>query len=438
MGNVAVRSSELGKLYHIGGKQERYRTLRDTLSEALYAPFRLLHSKKRSSDVSVATQSKAETTIWALKDVSFEIGHGEVVGIIGRNGAGKSTLLKILSRITRPTEGHAEIHGRVASLLEVGTGFHPELTGRENVYLNGAILGMRKTEIDRKFDAIVAFSEIEKFIDTPIKHYSSGMHLRLAFAVAAHLEPEILIVDEVLAVGDASFQRKCLEKVQDISGEGRTVVLVSHNMTVVQRLCSKILLLDKGRVSGWGPSQQIIDSYLHSSMTQLGERIWEDTSQAPGNQVVRLRAVRAVDAHGTVAHEFKITEPFCIEVEFQVLAPDFKLDVGLEFNNEHGNMIFVTSDFQDETWHTQTRPVGIHRSRCHVPANLLSAGIISIHTAIVTNPHTRHAFDHDVITIRLVDDWQPGGTRGNYTREWPGGVVRPLMKWSFDFEPAGN
>src|SRR5256712_2800247 len=235
MSDIAIRVESLRKLYRIGARQERYYTLRDTLTEAVTRPFQKLSSFLSRNGA--GSRTPEASSIWALKDVSFEVKRGEVVGIIGRNGAGKSTLLKILSRITEPTKGRARIHGRVGVLLEVGTGFHPELTGRENIYLNGAILGMKKAEIDRKFDEIVAFAEVEQFIDTAVKHYSSGMYVRLAFAVAAHLEPEILLVDEVLAVGDAAFQKKCLGKIGDVARHGRTVLFVSHNLGAINRLC---------------------------------------------------------------------------------------------------------------------------------------------------------------------------------------------------------
>ena len=256
MNDIAIRAEKLGKQYHIG-KRERYRTLRDTLADTVTAPFRWMRKGKS------ANGDAAPDHIWALKDISFEIPRGEVVGIIGRNGAGKSTLLKVLSRITEPTEGRAEIHGRVGSLLEVGTGFHPELTGRENIFLNGAILGMHKAEIARKFDEIVAFAEIEKFIDTPVKHYSSGMYMRLAFAVAAHLDTDILIVDEVLAVGDAEFQKKCLGKMGDISKGGRTVLFVSHNLSAVRSLCGSGIVLAHGELSSYGPINQVIGDYTY-------------------------------------------------------------------------------------------------------------------------------------------------------------------------------
>ncbi|RLB81600.1 MAG: ABC transporter ATP-binding protein [Deltaproteobacteria bacterium] len=260
MSHVAIRIENLSKRYRIG-EREPYKALRDTLTNAMYAPFRAVSSRLKGRRSAVGAQVP-NNHIWALKDVSFEVKRGEVIGIIGRNGAGKTTLLKILSRITEPTSGYAEIHGRVGSLLEVGTGFHPELTGRENIYVNGAILGMKKAEINRKFDEIVAFAEIEKFLDTPVKRYSSGMYVRLAFAVAAHLEPEILLVDEVLAVGDATFQKKCLGKMGEVAKEGRTVLFVSHNMAAIKSLCSRCLLLNEGQIESSGTPESVIGVYL--------------------------------------------------------------------------------------------------------------------------------------------------------------------------------
>jgi len=263
MSDIAIRCEGLGKQYRIG-QRERYRALRDTVTDALSAPFRRLRSAFSGAN-GATPNGNGDNSFWALKDLSFEIKRGEVVGVIGRNGAGKSTLLKILSRITAPTEGEVEIRGRVGSLLEVGTGFHPELTGRENIFLNGAILGMRKAEIERKFDEIISFAEVEKFLDTPVKRYSSGMHVRLAFAVAAHLEPEILVVDEVLAVGDAAFQKKCLGKMGGVAKQGRTVLFVSHDMTAIQTLCTRAIFLHGGRVEGFGPTSDQIEAYLNNS-----------------------------------------------------------------------------------------------------------------------------------------------------------------------------
>jgi lipopolysaccharide transport system ATP-binding protein len=290
MGDVAVRIENLSKQYRIGGPQARYKTIRETLMDMVAAPARRLHRLGRPAP--------PEETIWALKDVSFEIERGEVVGIIGRNGAGKTTLLKILSRITEPTTGYAEIKGRVGSLLEVGTGFHPELTGRENIYLNGAILGMRRAEIDRKFDEIVAFSEIEKFLDTPVKRYSSGMYVRLAFSVAAHLEPEILLVDEVLAVGDAAFQKKCLGKMGDVASKGRTVLFVSHNMAAISALCPRSVLLEEGRLVYDHDTHEVIEQYLN-----LGEALYRiplaERQDRRGNGKITLTDVFFTDLQGT-------------------------------------------------------------------------------------------------------------------------------------------
>ena len=270
MSNIAIRAENLGKLYHLGRAQVRHNTLRDALADGLRAPLNWLRRDGKSS------RERLDQVIWALQQVSFDVKRGEAVGIIGRNGAGKSTLLKILSRITEPTEGHARVYGRVGSLLEVGTGFHPELTGRENIYLNGAILGMRRAEIARKFDEMVAFAEIERFLDTPVKRYSSGMYVRLAFAVAAHLEPEILVVDEVLAVGDLAFQKKCLGKMEDVAHGGRTVLFVSHNMNAVQRLCSSCMMLDRGQLVAYGNTPEVIVRYLSSSSGKVLPAAWID------------------------------------------------------------------------------------------------------------------------------------------------------------------
>ena len=262
MSDVVIKAEGLSKQYRIGERQN-YKALRDTLTNAMYSPFRMARSLFAASD----NDTKRETTIWALKDVSFEINQGEVVGVIGRNGAGKSTLLKILSRITEPTEGFVDLHGRVGSLLEVGTGFHPELTGRENIYLNGSIIGMKKREVDRKFNEIVTFAEIERFLDTPVKYYSSGMYMRLAFSVAAYLEPEILLVDEVLAVGDAAFQEKCLGKMGSVAKEGRTVLFVSHNMGAIRSLCQRCVLFEKGHLALSGGAGECVDRYLSKSIS---------------------------------------------------------------------------------------------------------------------------------------------------------------------------
>src|SRR5882724_3957671 len=285
MSNIAIRAENLSKLYKIGARRSRHDTLRDHIMHGVKSLFsRNGHPLPISSQPSKDRgQSPNSDYIWALKDVSFEIKKGEVVGFIGKNGAGKSTLLKILSRITEPTKGRAEVYGRVGSLLEVGTGFHPELTGRENIYLNGAILGMKRWEIEKKFDEIVAFSEIEKFIETPVKRYSSGMYVRLAFAVAAHLEPEILIVDEVLSVGDAAFRLKCIDKMQEIRERGHTILLVSHDMNAVTRMCGQVMLLETGKILASGLAHEVVPAYLENTRNLGAEKEWATVDTAPGN-----------------------------------------------------------------------------------------------------------------------------------------------------------
>jgi lipopolysaccharide transport system ATP-binding protein len=333
MSDIAIRVDGVSKLYRLG-TPERYRTLRDSVTDAIKAPFRRLRKAE--------TVSKEAETLWALKDVSFEVKHGEVVGIIGRNGAGKSTLLKILSRITEPTRGQAEIRGRVGSLLEVGTGFHPELTGRENIFLNGAILGMKKAEILRKFDEIVSFAEVEKFVDTPVKHYSSGMYVRLAFAVAAHMETENLIVDEVLAVGDTEFQKKCLGKMESSArDEGRTVLFVSHNIAAVEGLCSSALLLSNGKVIAHGKTKSIVHEYLRNmkrgSVTPL-----EGRRDREGSGVVKFTSISQADGLGRHATVFQCGGDAMLVLEFENSSDrDIRLGVSLGIDNELGQRVVL-------------------------------------------------------------------------------------------------
>ena len=315
MSEIAIRAQGLGKQFTIGGPQERYKTLRNTLTDMALAPARRVRSALRGEH----RPKTHNESFWALRDVSFEVRRGEVVGIVGRNGAGKSTLLKVLSRITEPSEGYAELRGRVGTLLEVGTGFHPELTGGENIFLNGTILGMKRSEIERKFDEIVEFAEVERFIDTPVKHYSSGMYLRLAFSVAAHLDPEILIVDEVLAVGDAQFQRKCLGKMEDVANAGRTVLFVSHNMAAVRTLCSQTIMLRNGQVAAIGPTDQVITQYLASSADDLSAQIELPRSGegAPGTAT----ALSFATLNGQPQAEFRLGEPWQITLDFELFKP---------------------------------------------------------------------------------------------------------------------
>lgn len=368
------------------------------------------------------------TTFFALDDVSFGVTQGEIVGIIGGNGAGKSTLLKILSQVTSPTSGQIQVRGRIASLLEVGTGFHPELTGRENIFLNGAILGMSKSEIRKKFDEIVDFSECEEFIETPVKRYSSGMYVRLAFAVAAHLEPEILIVDEVLAVGDAQFQKKCLGKMQAVGQEGRTVLFVSHTMSAITRLCSRAVLLGGGHVLRDGPAPEVVADYLNPEMGSVSVREWKDLTEAPGDEVVRLVAVRVRDESGLVSVGVDIRKPLGIEVEYQVTKPGSVLIPNIHILNGEGAHVFSSLNWDPE-WRHQPRPVGRYRSVCWIPGNFMGEGSFVVTAALTTySPYTIHAKANEALTFQVIDSAEGETARGDYAGQMQGSV-RPLLPW---------
>ena len=422
MSDVVIQVENLSKRYIISHQSGDPDGLRHRLEHALRAPVRWIKGQRQRA-------ARTREEFWALKDVSFAIKRGEVIGVIGRNGAGKSTLLKILSRITEPTNGRIRIRGRVASLLEVGTGFHPELTGRENVFLNGAILGMPKSEIVRKFDDIVAFAEVEQFLDTPVKRYSSGMYVRLAFAVAAHLDPEILVVDEVLAVGDAEFQKKCLNKIGDVAHGGRTVFFVSHNMQAVTRLCSRCLLLHKGEVKMDGDSNQVANAYLNSGVTTTAAREWPDASQAPGDEVTRLRAVRVRSSAGAVVDSVNIRERVGIELEYEVLASGYHFLPHFGVRNENGTMLFVSVDV-DPAWRGKKRPPGRYVSIGWVPGNFFAEGLLSIVAVVMTlGPVVARAVVEDAVAFRVRDELTVKDTaRGDYTRPMPG-LLRPLLEW---------
>lgn len=418
-----IRVENITKQYRVGSTQAAYQTLRDTIVESVKAPFRRDRAEKQNAD-----------TIWALNGISFEVPRGQVVGIIGRNGAGKSTLLKILSRITEPTSGRAELYGRVGSLLEVGTGFHPELTGRENIFLNGVIMGMKREEIERKFDEIVAFAEISRFLDTPVKRYSSGMYVRLAFAVAAHLEPEILIVDEVLAVGDASFQRKCLDKMKDVSQHGRTVLFVSHNMSAVTRLCERTILLDQGKVLSDGPSHEVVSTYLRSGLGTTAKREWS-SGNGPGNGIARLLSVRVRNAHNETKDAIDIRQPVGVEMEYEVLEPGHVMMPNYHFYNEEGVNVFIASD-QNPTWRSRPREAGRYSSTAWIPGNFLAEGTMIVGVALSTfDPTVIHFFERDAVAFQVVDSLDGDSARGDYAGPMPG-VVRPLLNWDTEFFAA--
>ncbi len=424
MPDTIVQVENLGKKYIIGHqKQERYTALRDVIARGStsFARRLLLINNKP-----LPNYSKEE--FWALKEVSFEVKPGELVGIIGRNGAGKSTLLKILSRITEPTIGSITLRGRVASLLEVGTGFHPELTGRENIYLNGAILGMHRAEIKKKFDEIIDFAEVEKFLDTPVKRYSSGMYVRLAFAVAAHLEPEILIVDEVLAVGDAKFQRKCLNKMQQVGQNGRTVLFVSHNMPAVTRLCSRAIHLNDGKIINDGLVNKVVSDYLHSGLGTMALRRWDKLEKAPGNQIARLIQVRICDKEGQTVETIDIRQPVGIEMEYQVLSPGHVLVPNYHFFNEEGIYLFVSQDL-DPVWKGRTKPRGRYKSIVWIPGNFLTEGSLIVGAALSTMETVEvHFYERDAVAFQVVDNLEGSSVRGDYAGDFPG-VIRPMLNW---------
>jgi lipopolysaccharide transport system ATP-binding protein len=364
--------------------------------------------------------------VWALHDINFEVQQGEVLGIIGKNGAGKSTLLKILSRVTIPTTGEIKTKGRIASLLEVGTGFHPELTGRENIYLNGAILGMNKTEIKAKEEEIIEFSGCDRYIDTPVKRYSSGMRVRLAFAVAAFLEPDILVIDEVLAVGDAEFQKKAIGKMQDISqGDGRTVLFVSHNMDSIMRLCTRAILLKDGSIIKTGKVAKVIDTYLSTEFGATSQKIWSNNN---GNSIVEIINVKAHDENFEQSENFKITKKIGITITYKVLEAGHKIHSAFNFFNSSGVNIFDSHESNTDLYH-EKKEQGIYKTTVWVYENIFSEGVVVLGVAIVTHdPFKVHFHDNDAIAFNIVEDLENSPTRGDYVGSLPG-IIRPSLKW---------
>ena len=428
MHDLAVQAQEVGKLYHLG-QGRGHDTLRDLLGEMISVPFRRRGPSKpgRSTKHDELSQPHGDGQLWALRDVSFDVRHGEVIGIIGANGAGKSTLLKILSRITEPTSGRIEIRGRLGSLLEVGAGFDPELTGRENVYLNGAILGMKRSEIRRRFDEIVEFSEVRRFIDTPVKRYSSGMYMRLAFAIAAHLEPDILVVDEVLAVGDASFQKKCLGKMGNVAETGRTVLFVSHNMLAVEDLCDRVIWLKDGRIADEGQPKDIVSNYLQETFSTDTERVWKDPSTAPGTDEVRLHRACVRPADGSPRDSITVHTPFVIEIEYWSLRPNVYLSPSVALYNEQGIVVFTSGPEFDPGGRERHHPAGLYRHVCQVPGDLLNDGMYQI--ALYVDKNQRTILQQDDILVFDVQDAveMRHGWHGKWT-----GVIRPILDWSTD------
>jgi len=414
MSQAVIHVEGLGKRYRIG-ERERYLVLRDLLANALRAPVRLLRSAGSSA------KNHQPQHIWALKDVSFEVNEGEVVGIIGRNGAGKTTLLKILARITRPTEGFAEVRGRMGSLLEVGTGFHPELTGRENVYLSGAILGMKKKEIERKFDEIVAFAEVEKFIDTPLKYYSSGMQVRLAFAVAAHLEPEILLVDEVLAVGDLAFQKKCLGKMGEVARRGRTVLFVSHNLGAVTRLCQTCFWLDEGRLVQGGRAAEVVNRYQSHYLTACPE--WTRSAANGSKSDCEVLRVAVTGEDERPKSLFAGNEPVCVAIRYLVRRPLSGCQIGIRIQNSEGVVILTTTDADGTNLSALPKAPGVYSAEFTIPGGFLPPGLYSILVAA----HLPQRVHYDLIEQAVVFEVSPAGSLSSIDGRL--GVVSPLLRW---------
>ena len=424
--DLSILVQGIGKRYKIGASQQRADTLRDMITSQAQRIGSGLRGKRNRDNES--------DQIWALRDVSFEVKRGQALGIIGRNGAGKSTLLKVLSRVTDPTEGYGEMRGRVGSLLEVGTGFHPELTGRENIFLNGAILGMHKKEIEARFDEIVAFSEVEKFIDTPVKRYSSGMYLRLAFAVAAHLEPEILVVDEVLAVGDADFQRKCLGKMGDVANSGRTVLFVSHNMSAILRLTQDSIVLDKGKVILNAPSSEAVDFYLNRGLSKVGERFWEGEEVPVSSAPFRPLAIRILDKLGQVSDSVRSVDPIQIEIDYELTEDVTGLRVGFYLFTTRGEPIFTSFDIDSEELFKEftSRPKGVYTSRCTIPANTLNEGRFLLGVNASSYGIRRYFQDDQALSFSV----DASGAPGTHWPEARPGPVRPVLGW--EIEPKGR
>jgi lipopolysaccharide transport system ATP-binding protein len=416
--SAAITAAGLSKRYRIGELQSSYGTLRESLVRVAKRAVRRGHRHHHEE-------------IWALRDVSFEVPEGQVIGVIGRNGAGKSTLLKILTRITTPTGGRAEIRGRVGSLLEVGTGFHPELTGRENVFLNGSVLGMKRKEIAGKLDEIVDFAGIDRFLDTPVKRYSSGMYVRLAFAVAAHLEPEILLVDEVLAVGDAEFQRRCLGRMQDFGQSGRTVLFVSHNMQAIARLCERTILLSDGEIERDGRSPDVVAHYLQSGQGSGSYREWTEADEARSDGVAKLRWIRIIQ-DGETVDTADVRRPIGIELAFTVISPGQSLFPKIKVNSAEGEIVFNAFD-TDSRWHDPVRP-GDYVATAWIPGNVLNEGLFTVDPAVTSLGSGKllpHAGARQAVSFHVHDPGEGDSARGRFTGQLRG-VMRPLLEWTLE------
>jgi len=414
-----ISVENVSKRYRLG--QVGVRTLREDFTNLF---------KKMTSP-----SGKGKNFIWALKDVNFEVNQGERLGIIGPNGAGKTTMLRILAGITSPTQGRVSVTGSMGVLIELMAGFHAELTGRENVYLNGSIMGMSRKEIARKFDEIVAFAELEDFIDTPIKRYSSGMNVRLGFAVASHLEPEVLIVDEVLAVGDYRFQKKCLGKMGGLTQEGKTVVFVSHNMASILNLCPRSILLDKGKVVMDGNSSDVVEYYIAGTSGSGGEMVWPDPATAPGNDKVRLHAVRILSNDDKPTDSVDIQKDIYIQISYWNFRKDASIYSAIHLMDQFGTYVLASTNrtsacLTPDPWYDQPHPTGLFQSVCRLPGNFLNEGIYSINAIVGYDTSGPEARADNVVSFRVHDT---GAMRKEYMGGWLG-VVRPRLDWHTEYQ----
>jgi lipopolysaccharide transport system ATP-binding protein len=405
MSQTVIQARDISKRYRMG-EREQYGALRDILSGWMTRPWHALRSLGPNAGRNSSQSSSPDQTLWALRDVSFDVQRSEIVGVIGRNGAGKSTLLKVLSRITKPTEGFVKLRGRIGSLLEVGTGFHPELTGRENIYF-------------------VAFAEVEKFIDTPVKRYSSGMHMRLAFAVAAHLEPEIMLIDEVLAVGDASFQKKCLGKMGNVAEQGRTILFVSHNMVAVQDLCRRVMWIDGGRIVDVGDAASVIGHYLQESFSTRTELSWNDLALAPGDEDARLQRICVRPVGGSPADPITVHTPLIIEFEYWNGKPETYLHPTFYLYNEQGVLVCSTGPNYVSNWREEVFSTGLIRSQCYIPGDLLNNGMHRVSVHLAKNDQTLFRRE-DALAFDVRDT---AAKRDGWYGEWKG-AIRPMFNWA--------
>ena len=427
--DIVIQVNNISKRYRVGSTDEKHDTLVGKTLSFLTSPFRnFLNIKKLTS----FENDQDSDIIWALKDITFEVREGEILGLIGGNGAGKSTLLKVLSKIVYPTNGSIMTKGKIGSLLEVGTGFHPDLTGRENTYLNGTLLGMTKKNVDDKFDSIVDFSGVKKHIDTPVKRYSSGMKVRLAFAVAAHLEPEILLIDEVLAVGDTDFQKKCLGKMDEISKQGRTIIFVSHNMPSILRLCTRVILLEDGKFKSDGKPNDIVLKYLNKDNKISSSKSWKKNNTQPGNQYVRLHSIKAITTNDDDnISGFDIRKKIGVKICYEIISNEHNITPNISVYNEKYDLIFNAID----TRKSDNTHIGNYISTAWIPGNFLSEGKFYIDILLITMSHKtsiRHVQEEKIISVDVIDTGGEDSAKGSFTGEW-GGMVRPLLKWENNY-----